>query len=257
MRSRAEQLGYRVEEFWLRESGMTAARATQILGARGITGLVIAPQPSAGAAVELEWEKFSAVSIGYSLGRPNLHLVGPHQYRAIKLAMRELTARGYQRPGLVLLRASDDRVDQNWQAGYLVAQRTLAARDRLAPLLLENWNEAEFANWLETRRPDAVLTKFAEVLPALRRMKVAVPRALGVAVLTHATPGGDLAGVHENPVEVGAAAADYVTGMIHRNERGVPALPHRLLIDARWIDGRTVRAAPARAAVRKVATIPA
>lgn len=55
--------------------------------------------------------------------------------------------------------------------------------------------------------------------------------------------GGELAGIDENPREVGAAAVDYVAGMIHRNERGVPLLPQRVLIDGTWVDGGTVRAA--------------
>ena len=36
---RAEELGYKLDHFWLTEPGMTAARATQILRTRNITGL--------------------------------------------------------------------------------------------------------------------------------------------------------------------------------------------------------------------------
>ena len=48
-----------------------------------------------------------------------------------------------------------------------------------------------------------------------------------------------------NLPKVGAAAAEYPAGLIHRNERGVPAMPQRVLIDGAWIDGRTVRPVPA------------
>ena len=41
------------------------------------------------------------------------------------------------------------------------------------------------------------------------------------------------------------AAVDFVVGMLHRNERGVPVVPHRLLIDGVWIEGTTVRPRPA------------
>ncbi len=247
--ARAAELGYRLEEFWLREPGMTPARAGQILRARNITGLVVAPQPEPGMAVELDWADFSAVAIGYSLARPRLHLVCPAQFGAIKVAMHELLARGYRRPGLVMLRASDDRVDQHWQGGYLVAQQSCARGDRVAPLFLEAWDEARFAAWFRRHRPDALITKLPEVGAALRRAARRGAREVGVAYLTLAAPGGELAGVHENPAEVGAAAVDYVTGMIHRNERGLPALPRRLLIEGTWVDGRTVRrAAPASAA---------
>jgi LacI family transcriptional regulator len=241
-RERAAEFGYKVEEFWLRAAGMTPGRATQILRERGISGVIVAPQPEPGMTVELGWENFSAVTIGFSLVQPRLHLVCPHQFSAIKLAMRELAARAYRRPGLVLLRASDDRVDQNWQAGFLVAQDLFPDERRVPPLLLPRWDEAAFAQWLKRHRPDVILTKFTEIPTALRRLRIAVPKQVGVAFLTHAKPGEALAGLYENPAEVGAAAVEYLTGMIHRNERGVPKLPRRLLIDGSWIDGRTVRA---------------
>lgn len=238
---RAAQLGYRLEEFWLREPGMTPARAERILQARSITGLLLSPQPRPGTTIEFDWSAFSAVAIGFSLVKPNLHVVCPHQFRAIKHALQQLLGRGYRRPGLVMLRASDDRVDQNWQAGYLVTQQGLPVGDRLPPLFLPEWDEAAFIHWYERHRPDVLLTKFNELIPTLRRLKRAIPRQVGVAILTHAEPGGNLAGIYENPHAVGAAAVDYLTGMLYRNERGIPAFPQRILIDGSWIEGRTVR----------------
>jgi LacI family transcriptional regulator len=242
-REQAQALGFRLQEFWRREPGLTAERASRILAARGIEGLVIAPQPTPAETVTLEWERFSAVTIGYSVVAPALHMVGPNQYRCIKLAVEQLAARGYRRIGLVMRRASDQRVDHNWLAGYLVGQQGLARRDRLSPLFLPEWREAEFAAWLARRRPDAIVSKCAEVGPALKKLGVRVPRELGLAMLTQVKPGRGLAGVNESPLDVGAAAVDYVAGMLQRNERGVPAVPRRVLIEGRWIDGATVRAA--------------
>jgi LacI family transcriptional regulator len=221
---------------------MTPARASQILAARGIEGLVIAPQPEPAATLTLDWARFSAVVIGYSVASPVLHMVCPNQYRSMMLAMDRLRSRDYRRIGLVMLRASDERVDHNWLAGYLVAQQALAARDRLPPLFLEAWDEAAFAAWLHEHRPDALVSKCAEALPALRRLGRRLPRDLGAAFLTRVKASRDLSGVNESPLEVGAAAVDYLAGMLHRNERGVPDHPRRLLIEGKWFDGRTVRA---------------
>lgn len=243
-RDRAQALGYRLQEFWLREAEMTPARAAQILAARGIEGLIIAPLPVPGGALELDWARFSAVTIGYSLASPALHMVCPNQYRCMKLALDRLLARAYRRIGLVMLRASDDRVDHNWLAGYLVAQQQLAARDRLPPLLPERWDEAAFAAWLRKHRPDAIVSKCAEALPALRRLGYRPPHDIGAALLTRVKPSRDVSGVNEAPLEVGAAAVDYLAGMLHRNERGVPAVPRRLLIEGVWVEGTTVRAEP-------------
>jgi DNA-binding LacI/PurR family transcriptional regulator len=247
-RERAQNLGFALREFWLRQDAMTPARASQILSARGIDGLVIAPQPTPAVSLALEWARFSSVTIGYSLASPALHMVCPNQYRCIKLAMEQLRRRDYRRIGLVMLGASDERVDNNWLAGYLIAQRSLAAADRIAPLLLDRWDEAEFARWLQRARPDAIVSKCAEALPALRRLGHRLPETLGAAFLTGVKATRETSGVSEAPLEVGAAAIDYVAGMVHRAERGVPDLPRRLLIDGQWFDGRTVRALQSAAA---------
>ena len=241
-RERAQSLGYGLQEFWLRENEMTPARATQILVARGIAGLVIAPQPQPAMVVDLEWARFSSVVIGYSVVSPALHMVCPNQYRCVKLAMEQLIERRYRRIGLVMLQASDDRVDHNWYAGFLVTQQQFAARDRIPPLFLPRWDEAAFARWLEETKPDAIVSKCAEAMPALRRLKYRVPRDLGAAFLTRVKPSRALSGVSESPLEVGAAAVDYLAGMIHRNERGVPDRPRRLLIEGEWCEGETLRA---------------
>ncbi|MCX6954332.1 MAG: LacI family DNA-binding transcriptional regulator [Verrucomicrobia bacterium] len=240
--ARASALGYKLEIFWLREAGMTGARASQILRARNVAGLLVAPQPVPGGALELDWPQFSSVSIGYSLASPALHVVCPHQYRAMKLAMRRLVELGYQRIGLVVLDIHDERADLNWTAGYLAMQQAVPARRRLPPFTPPRWDESRFAEWFRACRPDAIVTKSIEGLAALRRLGCQVPRDVGVACITFPHPGGELSGVDENANETGAAAVDFLAGMIYRNERGVPANPQRLLIEGTWIEGTTVRA---------------
>lgn len=240
-RERAKVLGFHLEEFWLRADRMTAPRASQILSARGIAGLVIAPQPEPAVELDLQWEKFSAIAIGYSLARPALHMVCPNQYRCIRLAFDHLRRRDYRRVGLVMLGASDARVDHNWLAGYLVARQELPASGRLDPLILDRWDQAEFGRWLKRERPDAIISKCAEALPALRALGYLVPRQIGAAFLTEVKPSREKSGVSEMPREVGAAAIDFLAGMLHRNERGVPDQCRRLLIEGQWFDGRTVR----------------
>jgi LacI family transcriptional regulator len=253
-RQRAQALGFKLQEFWLREPAMTPARAAQILAARGIRGLLIAPQPAPATVLALDWAGFSAVVIGYSVASPALHMVGPNQYRCMTLLLDQLRRRAYRRIGLVMLRASDERVDRNWHAGFLVGQQRLAVRDRLPPLFLDTWDEAAFAAWLRRHRPDAIVSKCAEALPALHRLGYRLPRDLGAAFLTRVKPSRELSGVNESPLDVGAAAVDYLAGMLHRDERGVPELPRRLLIEGQWIDGRTVRALrPARSLVSSAA----
>ena len=71
-RARAEQLGYRIDEFWA--GGSVAKRdLARILHSRGIEGLIIAPQVKSHAQMtDWPWDRFAAVTIGYSLSQPSL-----------------------------------------------------------------------------------------------------------------------------------------------------------------------------------------
>ncbi len=118
----ADRHGYGVEVFWMREPGLTPERMTQILLTRSIHGVIVAPLPVAHGELELGWENFSAVTLGYSLTKPLLHRAVNHQFRSMRSAMRELRAHGYRRLGLALPASLNERVDRQWVASFLVEQ---------------------------------------------------------------------------------------------------------------------------------------
>jgi DNA-binding LacI/PurR family transcriptional regulator len=100
---RAKERGYQLETFWLAEPGMTGERMNRILWTRGIRGVLLPPQEQL-TSIELEWGSLSAVTFGYTLRHPRLHLVSNHEYRTMGTLFAELEKRGYQRIGLVNLR---------------------------------------------------------------------------------------------------------------------------------------------------------
>ena len=46
-------------------------------------------------------------------------------------------------------------------------------------------------------------------------------------------------GIDTRPAKMGAAAVELVVAQIHRNERGSPPIPHTLLLDGVWCEGRS------------------
>jgi len=238
----ADRHGYGVEAFWLREPGMTPDRLAQILLTRSIHGLVIAPLPAAHGELDLQWEHFSAVTFGYSLTKPLLHRAVNHQFRSMRLAMRELRQMGYRRLGLALPASLNERVDRQWVASFLVEQLGL---DHAVPLFViddEKWTFENFRRWFETNKPDAVIAHEEVVCDWLKRLGAHVPDDVGFVHLNCADQSGQFAGIYQNGPTLGAVAVDFLIGMIQRNERGVPALPHSLLVEGTWVAGRTVRA---------------
>ena len=63
---RAAELGFALEGFFLREPGMTPARIDQILRARGVCGLILAPPYLGSRRLAMTWARYACVGTGYS-----------------------------------------------------------------------------------------------------------------------------------------------------------------------------------------------
>src|SRR5262245_12527367 len=53
--SRANELGYYLEEIWMQEPGMTSDRINSILRSRDIRGVIVPPLPQAYGHISLKW----------------------------------------------------------------------------------------------------------------------------------------------------------------------------------------------------------
>lgn len=242
--ARARQLGYEVEEFWRPDLKLTGERLSSVLFARGIPGVIIAPLPAARGHLRMDWPKFAAVAIGHSLLRPALHRVTTNRFAAMRLAIRQLRRMGYARFGLAMQLNQDARVDHQWGAAFTWEQEQLKASERTKVLLAEEpeWNEQRFAKWFKANKPEVILGYDPQVIGWLKNLGKNVPDDVGFAHLWTPDNSGDkFAGIYHNPPAIGAAAVDFVVGMIQRNERGIPEAPQTLTLEARWQDGVTVK----------------
>lgn len=243
-RSRAEELGYQLAEFWATEPGLSSSRLTNILLARGIQGLIIAPLPRAQGELSLQWEHFAAVTLGHTLAKPQIHVVMNHQFRNMKLLVQRLHTAGHHRIGFAMPAANDERVDHNYLGGYWVAQHDLPPEVvRLPPLLADNLDAPTFLRWFRKQRPDAVIVaarQAYEIISWLEGAGLRVPADVSLAVAS--IPHGDttIGGIDEKVGRVGAMTVDTLVGMLHRNERGIPATPWRILSDGAWLPSKTI-----------------
>lgn len=240
--ARALELGYKLEEFSLKEPGMSARRLSGILRARGIRGVLIGKRVPPVAHMSLDWDSLSAVAIGPVVRQPALHRVLPDCVHAATLAMRKLRHLGYRRIGFATWREHDKRNDGLYSAGVLRYQQELPARERVPMLIApEEWDEPLFGRWLRKHRPDAVLGCSYFALNWLKYLGYRVPQDIGYAcVLRYGDPRGCAHVDHQGPV-IGAAAVDLVIAQLHRNETSLPAHPQSVLLRGVWVDGKTAR----------------
>ena len=247
--ARAEELGYRLEDFWLGEPGMTPKRFAQILISRGINGLLIGRLPLGEGEIDLPWEHFSAVALGLTLRNPDLHRVSEDAFASAMEAISQCSAHGYRRIGYVISEPDDSpNMADRWLGAYLRQQLHLPAGDRLP--VCEYRPPAEFPGhflgWMETHRPDVILTSSASSITALlARCGRKLSRGTKVVLLVNDKPARGFAGMHLDPSIIGSLAVDMVVGMMHRGETGLPAEPHHVLVPGRWVEGAATTAEPA------------
>lgn len=237
---RAGELGYVLEHHWLRAPDITNRRLEKILNARGIVGLLMAPQPEPNQQIDFDFTAFPAVTFGYTLARPQLNLVTLHQFRSMETAFRRLLAMGYRRPGLALADDSDQRADRNWSAAFWSEQRALPAKNRVPLLLARPLAKAGFIAWFRRHRPDVVLTIWPEVRDWLLEAGESIPGTTGFALLSVPDESGNFSGIWENPQLIGSKAVELLVDMIHRGESGVPPTPICVLVEGIWIPGKTL-----------------
>lgn len=238
---RAAHHGYRLEEFRLHERGMTIRRLGDTLYARGIRGVVVGPMTSPHGHLTLDWNRFSASTIGYSLLRPALPRATNDQYGSMLLALRELRRLGYERIALAMPRPDDARVYYYWSAAFL--SHHWRHHSHLPPLLHlpERWNDTGAVTWLRRHRPQVVVTTQSHFFEKLLQAGFPVPEQLGVVLLDLPDPLAGVSGIDQMPGEVGGAAVDLAVGRINTNETGVPRSPRTLLLMGTWIAGSTLR----------------
>jgi len=239
---RAAELGFRIENFWLREPGMTPARLAQIFKTRSIRGVLIGPLQNQNNAIDFPWEDFSMATIGYSLHAPAISRACHAHFRGMYRAMDELISSGYRRIGYVTSRDFEDRVNSLWGAAYRLNQHRLAAKDRIEPLVFEA--EADLGvlrRWLKSTRPDAIVNALPRVYELLTELKLHPPDDIGFVHLdlpTHLKQ-ANVSGVDQLWEVVGAGALELIASQLYTNTGGLPDHPVTQLVEGAWFEGRT------------------
>lgn len=225
---RAMELGYGLEIYPVGTEGISPESLRRTLAARSQWGVIIPPVPESAMKFPLDLRGLTGVTIGTSLHEPVMHRVSPNHYQGLVLAWASLRAKGFQRIGLVLTPEMNERVESKWLGAFLACQQQIPAFEQVAPLLIDRDDAATLARWLDNENPSAVLLAEEFVWPAAHEV--------ALAWLIRQGNSGGVGRLDHRPEQLGRVAVEMVVAQIHRNERGSPAIPHTILIDAAWAD---------------------
>jgi DNA-binding LacI/PurR family transcriptional regulator len=259
-RARGNSLGYTLAPFWLNAPGVRLRRLADILEARGIRGVLLAPLPELTASLAFPWQRFSCVAVGFMLQAPLLHRSGRDLFRDMGALLEALVARGYQRIGFAADRAIENRLANLSEARFALFQQDLPADRRVPPCVVSPYSADEFLAWFERHRPEVVISEDHRPLDWLTARGWRVPADVGFACISTRRDRPGVAGIAPALEEIGACGLDLLAAAVQSGERGAPVQPHATLSYGRWLDGHTLLAkgrrkppGPAQG-LRKVAT---
>ncbi len=238
-RERVEELGFTVEDFSLDEFEGSLRVLSKALWTRSIQGLLVLPVPPGFDLSEMNFESLAAVTVDPSLKKPVLHRATPDYFQGMRLALEVLAARGYSRVGFCSYQEEIDHIGARWMGAYQFWQSQHRGA-KLHPLVIPDWKRSRFETWLRKERPDVIVSNDFVFCDWLRQLKIEIPGEVAFATLSAGPTRPTLSGIDQRPEDVGAAAADMVVGQIYRNEYGLPAVPKRVSVAGRWVDGETV-----------------
>lgn len=239
--ARADELGFKVENFVMGRDGLSVLRLDSVLQSRGIHGVLLLPAWYDPDLSKLDWSRYAGVYTDYIIERPALHSVCSDHYRAMMAALTRLTALGYRRPGLALHRHNDERLQHRWSGAFRAFQENHPGVESVPPLMAASLEREEFTRWFRQARPDVVLSHNTEVIDWMEGCGASVPGTHGFVSLNLVMRTRPCTGLDLQPHLLGARAAELLVAQLQRNEHGVPEWPTTTTIPARWVEGATLQ----------------
>lgn len=234
---RAAELGYRVELFHLAEKGMTPNRMSRMLEARGIRGVLVGGFSKPGATLKLEWEKFAAVTFGYSLTMPVLNRVTTDYYREMLSVLGRLTKEGCRRIGLNLSINADVKVLNFWRSAYLLFEDNLPKGAVRVPVNASMLGAENLATWLQEHKPDAVVSAGCDFPRAYERAYgKAPPKRIRYVNMNLHHADGRSRGIDQDSWAIGRLGCGHLVTMLQRNEIGLPEEAQIISIEGNWVE---------------------
>lgn len=240
---RADELGFRLEEFAVADFGGDLEKLENVLRNRGIQGMILGFSRSRKFRYPVPSDDFVVAGLSTYFRETMVDRTNFHGLYNVRLALNELKKAGYIRTGLVIPELNNRMSGYQWSASALDWQRNLTPEETCRPFIPESDSaERAFKLWIKKEKPDSLLVYKLPVKSWLARMSLRIPEDIGVAYLFRSeSEMKTSAGIDGNLQIVGAAAIDLVVEGLITNRIGLPQHPKEILIKGTWQSGGTIK----------------
>lgn len=241
-RRRAQQLGYKLEEFRLAGESPNGSALSKILRSHGIRGVLIAPRGRGRAHphLRLDWKAFSCVLLGQSLANAGLARV-QHDYDAdCALTLRRLKRMNYKRIGLVMSRSMDERSSRVIRSAFVSSHSLSFPEAENLAFLADRHDPKALKKWIAGQKPDALAVHFEKPFPQWEQIRRAAP-GLAIASLNWNKNQPEIAGIDQYRSAVGEQAIDLLLLCLEVGKFGLDPLAPAIKVSGSWRDGASAR----------------
>ncbi|MCD8483036.1 MAG: LacI family transcriptional regulator [Verrucomicrobia bacterium] len=242
-RKQAADYGFALDYFVAKGGPTDSAQLSRIIASRGIQGVIAVAINPQHPRLELKWENFSAVIIGFGETSAPLHRIENDQIQSMDLAIERIVASGKRRPGMYFCWSHAHRP---LFERYTMAFRQALVRHGLAQKnslhFTESPNIHDFYDWVDRSKIDVVLCLHSTPLFWLRDAGYILPEDIGFICcdLRDEDINLKISGIRYNHEAVGETAVHVVSGLVRRNTRGAMSLPSLTTLPGLWVSGSTV-----------------
>jgi LacI family transcriptional regulator len=241
-KEQAEMLGYELELISVSKGHHDSKSLARYLRGQNITGIIIAGFEPGLSELKLDWSDYAIVKINSLHMEPESTSVSNDQRQDVRIAFREMLARGYRRIGLAVGRADEESTQFRHTAGYLIERAGIPPEDHIPELLFPHQTSAEkvselLGQWVRKNKIDAVLCNWATIDELLAAAGLRIPQDVGCACLCVLDENSKLAGVYPNLHMVGIKAVSLLTSQLKQGSLGVAEFASSTYVRSRWQDG--------------------
>jgi DNA-binding LacI/PurR family transcriptional regulator len=241
-RQRAEELGFKLDEFQLKDEELSGQALSKILRSRGIRGAMISLPSDRRLAVRawLDWKNLCCVLIGNSPANLGLPCIQHDHFSGMVSAIRQLRRLQYRRIGLVLAPSGNMPSARLIRSAFLSFQPDGLKEADALTYTGDSCDAEALSRWIGRNQPGAIITNLESLFSTLEQMNRALPKAVGVVALNWSRDRPQVAGIaHQRPV-VAMKAIDLLTRRLRQNQLGLDSLAPTILVPGSWMNGPSV-----------------
>ncbi len=241
-RERALKLGCSFDEIWVGDRKQ--AGIENLLKARGVQGVILAPQPLVSEDLEIAGDQFHLVTLGMSVARDDVTRVCHDHYHSVSNLIKKLASEGFKKPIFYARKHIDERVDFTMSHGFGFGVQTSALKVSAAPVYIpKDTTSMALAKRIMQDKPDVAIVAYRDWIgleQALHALGLSIPADVSVAVITVPEHDSEVGGVIENAGQMGSLAVDTLINLIINGSCESRKSPYRLVIDGTVTYGKTI-----------------